>query len=158
MKRVLFPILILTLALLLQACGGKNTQWGNLQVSLDDAKQTEKQWSANLAVKNATQKVQSFQYQGASKYVLVVKQGDTEVLRQGFDARDPQKPETINLDNGVVKKSPVVWTYLDQNGNRVAPGKYQITVQFNAATAPRAGEDPKAVQGKLLGPITVTVK
>lgn len=170
MRRFLFPLLILTLALLLPACAPNNApkqdpeQWGNLRVTLEGAAQTEKQWSAKLAIKNPTDKMQVMQYQGPARYTMVVTRDEEEVLRQNFDALDPSKPEVLNLTAGVTKSHPVVWTYRNNAGQPVEPGTYQISVTLNAITTmpnpnPKAGEPAQQiVQPKTVGPVTVTVK
>lgn len=162
MKGYRFLMLFLALALLLQACGGGNSaQWGHLQVTLTDVQQTEAQWSANLTVTNATDSVQSLAYVGKFRYVLTVKKGDEVVLEQGFDAREkPEEAETINLAQGVSKKHVVVWTFRDAKGDPVEPGTYTITVDLNAVTRARQGEQSEngLVVGKTLGPVKVTVK
>jgi len=161
MKGYRFLMLFLALALLLQACGGNSAQWGHLQVALTDVKQTESQWSANLTVTNNTDSAQSLSYVGPVKYVLTVKKGDEVVLQQGFDPRqDPEKAETVNIAKGASKKHVVVWTFRDQKGDPVEPGTYTITVDLNAVTRARPGEEAQngLVVGKTLGPVKVTVK
>lgn len=161
MKGYRFLVLFLALALLLQACGGNTARWGHFQVALTDVKQTDRQWSANLTVTNATDTVQSLSYVGKVRYVLTVKKGDEVILEQGFDPRpDPEKAETVNLAKGVSKKHIVVWTYRDQKGDPVEPGTYTVTVHLNAVTRARPGEKAEngLVVGKTVGPVRVTVK
>lgn len=170
MRRFLLPVLMLTLALVLSACGANNqapkkdpAEWGHLRVTLENVQQAERQWSANIAIKNSTDKMQMVQYQGAFKYSLIVTREGKEVLRQDFEPMDPNKPEILNLSAGVVKNHVVVWTYLDQEGKRVEPGTYELSAQLFALTptkdqpASNTGEI-KAVAAPLLGPVKVEVK
>ncbi|MFZ5825243.1 MAG: BsuPI-related putative proteinase inhibitor [Bacillota bacterium] len=171
MRRFLLPVLILTLALLLSACGANRApqkeqpdQWGNLRVTLEKVQQTETQWSANLAVHNPTEKMQAMQYRGASRYTMVVTREGKEVLRRGFESMDPNKPEILNLTAGITKNHVVVWTFRDEAGNRVEPGTYEISVTLNGVTVvpvanPQAGQPAEQLVGpKTVGPVQVTVK
>lgn len=166
MRRFLLPVLILTLALILPACAAKKAdpKWGNLEVTLENVQQTETQWSANLVIKNPTDKMQVLQYNHPAKYTMVIKRkGQTEeLMRRGFDQVPQDKPEILNIAGGVTKAHPVVWTYLDEAGKKVEPGNYDITVELNAVTVdrvPEAGQPaPKAFERKVLGPVTVAVK
>ncbi|MFZ5816131.1 MAG: hypothetical protein ACOY93_12600 [Bacillota bacterium] len=159
-----FLVLILALALLLPACGAgnklANNKWGNLQVALENIQQQENQWSANLAVKNPTEKMQNYAYQGTARYTLVISREGKEVLRQDFDPIDPSKAHIHNLGRGVTKDHVVVWTFRDQEGKRVPPGTYQATVTLNATTVVTAPN--KTIQtvypAPTLGPVTITVK
>lgn len=171
MKRFLLPVLILTLALLLSACRANNApqkqetdQWGNLRVTLENVQQAKKQWSAKLAVKNPTDKMQVMQYRGPFKYALIVTRDGKDVLHQEFEPMNPEKPEILNLVAGVTKNHIVVWTYLDNDGKRVEPGTYEVTVLLQAVTAvpvanPKAGQPTEQIIGpKTVGPVQVTVK
>lgn len=160
MRRFLLPVLILTLALLLSACAGANNkapgdpaEWGKLRATLENVQQTEKQWSANIVVHNPTEQLQSIQYRGASRYTMVVTREGETILRQDFDPMDPEKPQILNLTKGVSKKHIVVWTYLDQEGNKVPPGTYEITAVLNAVTTPKTGQG--VVQPPTFGPVKV---
>jgi hypothetical protein len=163
MRRFRLPVLMLTLALLLSACRGgaiKQSKWGPLEIGMENIQQDEKQWSANLVVKNPTGQMQVMHYVGPARYVLEITRGGNEVLVQGFDAKDPEKAETLNLAGGVTKNHIVVWTFRDKDGNRVEPGTYQARVHLNALTPvkTKAGQATQAVQAPVLGPFQITVK
>ena len=171
MRRFLLPVLFLTLALLLSACGANRVpqkeqpdQWGNLRVRLEKVQQTDTQWSANLAVHNPTEKMQAMQYRGAYRYTMVVTREGQEVLRRNFDAKDPDKPEILNLTAGTTRNHVVVWTYRDGEGKPVEPGTYEVSVTLNAVTVapvanPQAGQPTEQlVEPKTVGPVQVTVK
>lgn len=163
MRRFLLPVLILTLALLLQACGqgaAKDpSRWGNLRVTLENIQQAEKQWSANLVIHNPTDKMQAFQYRGPAKYTMIVTRDGETILRRDFEPMDPEKPEFANLVKGVSKKHLVVWTFLDEAGNRVPPGTYEVTVVLNAVVAVEDVRQAKEglAEPPTLGPVKVTV-
>ncbi len=168
MRRFLFPVLSLVLVLALTACGGgagggtaeNGPQFGELTVTMEKIEQTEKQWFGFLTITNPTQKNQVIEYFGPAKYTMVVTQGENEVLRMPFEPRDPNKSEVVNFSKGIEKKHPVVWTYVDNKGNKVQPGNYQVKVELHGRTAQVEGQQVKGevTEGKVLGPFAVTVK
>jgi|GEM_PF-2558493 len=170
MRRFLLSALSLLLIVTLAACGGggggagdaknKGPQFGELTVTMEEIAQTDKQWGGSMVITNPTEKNQVIEYSGPWRYTMVVTQGETEILRMGFDPRDANKPEIVNVGKGVAKKHVVVWTYVDQKGNKVPAGTYNVTVELHAATAPMEGQQVKGevTSGKVLGPFKVTVK
>lgn len=160
MRRFLLPVLILTLALLLPACGNQQgSKWGNFQLTLEKVEQTDKQWSARMVLTNPTDKVQVIQYTAPARYTMIVKQGDKEILTRPFDMRTKEEPEILNLAKGVAKEYVVAWTYLDAEGNRVPAGTYEISVRLEAVTVVQGGQgQPTVVEPREVGPVKVTVK
>jgi len=161
MRRFLLPVLVLTLSLLLSACGGgQGSKWGNLQLTLEKVEQTDKQWSARMVLTNPTDKVQVIQYNAPARYTMIITQGDKEILNRPFDMRTKEEPEILNLSKGVAKDYVVAWTYLDADGNRVPPGTYEISVRLEAITVVQeAGQaQPTVVEPRQVGPVKVTVK
>jgi len=162
MRRFRLPVLlILSLALLLSACGSKQgPEWGNLRLTLDKIQQTDQHWTARMVLNNPTDKIQVIEYTAAQRYTLIVTQGDKEVLVQPFDIRKEEDPKVLNLAPGVSKEYPVAWTYRDQDGNRVSPGTYNVSVRLEAVTVVReAGKtQPTLVEPRTVGPVQVKVQ
>ncbi|MEW8979350.1 MAG: BsuPI-related putative proteinase inhibitor [Symbiobacterium sp.] len=162
MRRFRLPVyLVLTLVLLLTACSGRqNPQWGNLRLTLEEINQTDTQWSARLVLTNPTDKVQVIQYTEPYRYTMVVTQGDQEIYTRSFDKRDKETPEILNLSAGVSKEYVVAWTYRDNEGNRVPPGTYNVSVRLEAITVVQeAGKtQPTVVEARTMGPLKVQVK
>jgi len=162
MRRFRFPVLlVLSLALLLSACGGKqDSEWGNLRLTLEKIQQTEQYWTARMVLTNPTDKVQVIEYTASNRYTLIVTQGDKEVLVQAFDPRKEDDPKILNLASGVSKEYPVTWSYLDQDGNRVPPGTYYVSVRLEAVTVVQeSGKSrPTLVEQRTVGPVQVKVQ
>lgn len=158
MRRFLVPVLLLSLTLLLSACGGQDAKWGHLEVTLEKVQQTEQQWTARLTVKNPTKQVQALEYNAPARYTMVIKKGEEEILTRPFDMREKESSEVLNLAAGTSKEHVVAWTFLDKEGNRVAPGTYEISVKLEAVTVTKAGSQVNLVQPKTVGPVKVTVK
>ncbi|MBP2017870.1 hypothetical protein J2Z79_001256 [Symbiobacterium terraclitae] len=162
MRRFRFPVLLtLALVLLLSACGGKQgPEWGNLRLTLEGIQQSDTQWSARMVLTNPTDKVQVIQYTGPYRYTMIVTQNGKEILTRPFDKRTKETPEILNLTKGVSTEYAVAWTYLDQDGNRVPPGTYEVSVRLEAITVvQKTGQsEPTVIEPKTVGPVRVKVQ
>lgn len=161
MRRFRLPVLlILSLALLLSACAKKQgPEWGNLSLTLERVQQTDQHWTARMVLSNPTDKVQVIEYTASPRYTLIVTQGDKEVLVQPFDIRKEEDPKILNLAPGVSKEYPVAWTFRDQDGNRVSPGTYYVSVRLEAVTVVQDSKgQPILVEPRSVGPVQVKVQ
>ena len=161
MRRVLFPVLVvLALALSLAGCGrAQGPQWGNLNLTLEDVQQNENHWTARMVLTNPTDKVQVIEYIADARYTLIVTKGGEEVFVQPFDIRQEGDPSILNLSPGVSKEYVVAWTYRDEEGNRVEPGTYEVTVRLEAVTVVQepGKSQPTLIEPRTVGPVKVEV-
>ncbi|MFO7274862.1 MAG: hypothetical protein LOD90_08435 [Symbiobacteriaceae bacterium] len=161
MRRFLVPVLVVcALTLALAGCGrAQGPEWGNLRLTLEKQQQTEKHWTARLVLTNPTDKVQVIEYTGGARYTLIVTRNGETVLEQSFDPLKEDDPTILNLAPGVAKEYVVAWTYRNQEGERVEPGTYEVSVRLNAVTVVKeAGKrQPTLVEPRTVGPVKVQV-
>lgn len=162
MRRFLFPVLaVLTLTLLLAACGrAQGPEWGNLKLTLEKVQQTDKHWTARMVLTNPTDKVQVIEYVSDARYTLIVTKDGEEVLVQPFDIQKEDATKILNLAPGVAKEYVVAWTYRNQDGDRVEPGTYEVSVRLNAVTVvqERGKTQPTLIEPRTVGPVKVQVQ
>lgn len=155
MKRFLISVSML-LAMLLTACTGGvakspegGPKWGALDVTFQKIQAQQNSWTADVQVKNNTKQTQLVQYTGPAKYSIHVLKDGKEIYKEGFGPIS--QPLLLNILPDAVQSHIVAWRYVDQAGQRVPPGKYQVKAELHAETG--------AVKGsKMVGPVDVEVK
>lgn len=150
MKRILALILV-GMTLMLAACssGATKKTWGGLEVALGTNNPGPDGFVADAKITNNTSTTQLLQYNPPAKYTLVVTQGSKEIFRADYGSL--KEPSLLNILPKASESHIVGWSYQDQTGKKVPPGKYQVQINIHALTTAAKGETS-------LGPISVTVK